>query len=121
MKSPRLLSLTSSVNEENETEPPDLHSASGAITQQSSRIKGLLVGPPIGEASIRFKEKHFPDTSIQQWNSWRWQSTHSITTWQELGRYFRLSQEEMRSATMNKRLPLRITPYYASLVDPEDP
>jgi len=62
----------------------------------------------------------FPDTSIQQWNSWQWQLTHSITSWKQLERFFSLSGEEMQSA-LQQRLPLRITPYYASLIDPENP
>lgn len=56
-----------------------------------------------------------------QWNSWQWQLSNSITSWPELGRLFTLSEAEMASMEKNKRLPLRITPYYASLIDPDDP
>lgn len=38
-----------------------------------------------------------------------------------MGRLFTLSEGEMASMEKSKRLPLRITPYYASLIDPDDP
>ncbi len=118
MRSPRSLSLTSSVHEENETEPPVVVSTSGTESQENSPEPGPNLSPPIGEVSKRFKERYFSDTSNDQWNNWQWQSAHSITTWQELGYYFTLSEQEMMSAHMEKRLPMRITPYYASLIDP---
>ncbi|HDS06106.1 MAG TPA: KamA family radical SAM protein [Bacteroides sp.] len=119
MKSPRSLSLTSSVYEDNETEPPDLRQP-GANPQKKTRVNGNHPHPPVSERSSRFREMFFPDTSIQQWNSWQWQLTHSITSWKQLERFFSLSGEEMQSA-LQQRLPLRITPYYASLIDPENP
>jgi len=121
MKSPRLLSLASSMNEENETEPPDLVVPSGAITQKSTSNPGFPLSPPIGEASLRFKETYFPEVSIQNWNSWRWQLNNTINSWQELERFFRLSPDELMSAEKKKSLAVRITPYYASLLDPLNP
>jgi len=121
MKSPRLLSLTSSVYEENETEPPDLVSHSGAITSTSTRKLGIIVTPPFGEKALQFKERFYPDASIKDWNSWQWQLSNSINSWQELARFIKLSDQEMMTAEKKKRLPMRITPYYASLIDPLDP
>lgn len=121
MKSPRLLSLASSVHEDNETEPPDLIPLSGEIPEQPSRRIGTLLTPPAGARSLRFRERFFPDASTGNWNSWQWQLSNSITTWEQLGKLFTLSDEEQRSAQNQKRLPLRITPYYASLIDPDDP
>jgi lysine 2,3-aminomutase len=58
---------------------------------------------------------------VKQWNSWQWQLSNSITSWQELGRFFPLSEEEQASMEKQKRLPLRITPYYAGLIDAGNP
>jgi len=121
MKSPRLLSLASSVHEDNETEPPDLISLSGEIPEQPSRRIGTLLTPFAGERTLRFREMFYPDASTRNWNSWQWQLSNSITNWEQLGKLFILSGEEVRSAQNQKRLPLRITPYYASLIDPDDP
>jgi lysine 2,3-aminomutase len=119
MKSPRSLSLTSSLYEDNETEPPDLP-RSEAIPRHQARINGNLCTIPVSEGPSRFRERFYPDISLQQWNSWQWQMTHSITTWEQLKRFFSLSEQEILSAQKQQRLPLRITPYYASLIDPEE-
>ena len=94
---------------------------SGEIPEQPSRRIGTLLTPPAGARSLRFRERFFPDASTGNWNSWQWQLSNSITTWEQLGKLFTLSDEEQRSAQNQKRLPLRITPYYASLIDPDDP
>lgn len=120
MKSPRLISLSSSVYEENETEPPDLLSPSGA-QQPSTRRIGKLLTPPMGEKSLHFRKQYYPEVTVKQWNSWQWQLSNSITSWQELNRFFPLSEEERASMEKQKRLPLRITPYYASLIDAGNP
>jgi len=57
-----------------------------------------------------------------QWDDWRWQMTHRIATVEELGRYLRLGdaeREQIRAAGRHYRWS--ITPYYASLMDPDDP
>ena len=57
-----------------------------------------------------------------QWNDWRWQMRERISTVEELGRYLRLSEAEraqIRAAGAQYRWS--ITPYYASLMDPDDP
>ncbi len=43
--------------------------------------------------------------------------THGISS----ARFIQLSPDELHSAELKKKLPIRITPYYASLIDPEDP
>jgi lysine 2,3-aminomutase len=109
------------VHEENETEPPDLIAQPGTLPQTNNRKPGTLPTTPVGEMTRRFMEKYYPGISIQTWNSWQWQLTNSINSWEGLGRFFRLSEQELLSAQLKKRLPIRITPYYASLMDPEDP
>ena len=63
---------------------------------------------------------YFPDASDQDWHSWTWQLGHSFNSWEQLQRIIHLSPEELLSAEKKKKLPIRITPYYASLIDPED-
>ena len=56
-----------------------------------------------------------------QWNDWRWQSAHRVTTVDELSQVINLEEEERRviEASLNS-LRMAITPYYASLMDPDD-
>lgn len=66
--------------------------------------------------STAFRQNHFPDTKDSMWNDWRWQLRNRIRSQEQLDKIFRLSPEE--GAVIG--LPLSITPYYASLMDPLD-
>jgi lysine 2,3-aminomutase len=67
-----------------------------------------------------FKEKYFPEVSMHEWNDWKWQIRNSITSFEDLRRILRLSDEEIGFSAQSLNLPLRITPYYASLLDEFD-
>jgi len=67
--------------------------------------------------SIEFLHKFFPETRISQWNDWRWQIRHSVKSITELNRFLYLNNDELacdHSDLVN--LPIRITPYYLSLL-----
>ena len=57
-----------------------------------------------------------------QWNDWRWQLQHRITTVQQLQRLMpTLTPEEYAGVTLaNHKLALAITPYFFNLIDPAD-
>jgi lysine 2,3-aminomutase len=69
--------------------------------------------PKSSEKTQQFKNKFYPEISSLEWNDWKWQIRNSITTYEELQRIFE-SSETITSNEVN--LPLRITPYYASLI-----
>ena len=57
-----------------------------------------------------------------QWNDWRWQMRSRVSTVEELGRYLRLSEAERAQIRVaGAQYRWSITPYYASLMDPDDP
>jgi len=57
-----------------------------------------------------------------EWNDWKWQYSHRITSVQELSQIITLGeQEKSEIETSLGRFRMSITPYYASLMDPEDP
>ncbi|MGH7294996.1 MAG: KamA family radical SAM protein, partial [Polyangiaceae bacterium] len=57
------------------------------------------------------------------WRDWRWQLRHAVSSPDELARALPLTAPELEGARRAARegLPLRITPYYLSLVDRDDP
>lgn len=60
------------------------------------------------------------DVSDAQWNDWRWQLGHMLTSANELARAVDLSAEEHAGLEASARLfRIGITPYYASLMDPQ--
>jgi lysine 2,3-aminomutase len=62
---------------------------------------------------------HVPDSS---WNDWKWQFRNRITSVERLGQLIPLSPGEVAQIKLvARRYPLSITPYYLSLIDPDDP
>jgi len=76
--------------------------------------------PPGKSATSRYK--FFGDVPDSLWNDWKWQFRNRITTIEQLTQFIPLSAEEqtqLRLVTM--RYPLSVTPYYLSLINPDDP
>ncbi len=77
---------------------------------------------PISSNSFRMLNSFFPGTTLEEWNSWEWQVRNSFTDFAGLQKILSLSEEEYRAFENNhQHLPLRITPYYAALLDPQNP
>jgi len=59
---------------------------------------------------------------VAQWRDWTWQMRHRIRSAEELGRVLAPTPDERRAiAALAERFHFVITPYYAALMDPEDP
>ena len=66
--------------------------------------------------------RFFEDIPIHEWRSYHWQIKNRIKSAEELSRYIKLLPEEIEGIEKTKGLyPLAITPYYLSLIDPDDP
>lgn len=64
----------------------------------------------------------YKDVNPLDWEDWHWQMKHRIRTKDELVQVIKLSPEEEEGLKKaGGRLSLAITPYWASLMDPEDP
>ncbi len=73
-------------------------------------------------AADAFRKRYFPQATHRDWNDWRWQLRSRIKDAATLGRILRLSDDER--AAMERHdgvLPVGITPYYASLLDLDNP
>ena len=63
----------------------------------------------------------FKDVPDEQWNDWQWQLKNRITTLEKLKKYIPLTLEEEEGVRQCLgTLRMAITPYYLSLIDPED-
>ena len=72
---------------------------------------------PVSAQARDFYKRHYPGTTPDDWNDWRWQARTRIRTLEQLERTFDLSQDERSAALQHKgSLPVGITPYYASLM-----
>ncbi len=78
--------------------------------------------PSVNPRTREFLRRHYPEVGIREWNDWRWQSRHRITRLEDLERMVRLSDPERQALQRGgSMLPVGITPYYLSLISPDDP
>ena len=84
--------------------------------------------PPFGHRFSSLKQFHsagrgfWHDVSDADWNDWRWQLKHRITTVGQLEKLLpTLTPAELAGARLaNHKLALGITPYFFNLIDPAD-
>jgi lysine 2,3-aminomutase len=84
--------------------------------------------PPAGGSSSLLKKfasagrGFWHDVADTDWNDWRWQMKHRITTVEQLQKFLPgLTPEELAGAQLaNTKLALGITPYFFNLIDPAD-
>lgn len=64
----------------------------------------------------------WPDVTEEQWEDWRWQLENRITKFEQLKEILQLTEEEEKGIRGSRgRLSMAITPYFASLLDPQRP
>jgi lysine 2,3-aminomutase len=76
----------------------------------------------VSERSRQFLRKHYPGISIHDWNDWKWQVRNRIRRLDALEKVIDLTADERASVERRTgNLPIAITPYYLSLLSPDDP
>lgn len=64
----------------------------------------------------------YKDVNPLDWEDWHWQLKNRIRNKEELAQVIKLTpEEEAGISKANGRLSMAITPYWATLIDPEDP
>ncbi|MDZ4768631.1 MAG: KamA family radical SAM protein [Chloroflexota bacterium] len=61
---------------------------------------------------------HVPDA---EWDDWRWQLANRLNSVDELAQIVRLTDDEIAGLSADGIFRVDITPYFASLIDPDDP
>lgn len=61
------------------------------------------------------------DVPAEKWNDWRWQLSHRVNDLEVLETFINLTPEEIEGVSAEDKFRLDITPYFASLIDPNDP
>ncbi len=71
---------------------------------------------------VNRRKELFPNVADEQWNDWTWQVRNRIETYEQLSKYFAFSPEEAEGIKKAlAKFRMAITPYYLSLIDPDDP
>ncbi len=95
--------------------------AAGRITRLGSRSSKSELGIVADTARAEFRRRFFPTAAEREWNDWRWQFRNRITGIRGLEQVIEFSADEYDAMMRyGKRLPVAVTPYYASLLDPKD-
>ena len=95
---------------------------------QSDTSSGNSEEPPPSSLFNSLKKFHsagrgfWKDVPDSDWNDWKWQLKHRITSVEQLQRFMpTLTPEEHAGAILaNHKLALAITPYFFNLIDPAD-
>ena len=99
-----------SISDDLEEEPPSRHTLCGDLKEE----------PPSKIATTRYR--FFGDIPDGLWNDWKWQFRNRITCIEQLVQFIPLSTEEQAQLKLvTMRYPLSVTPYYLSLINPDDP
>jgi lysine 2,3-aminomutase len=99
-----------SISDDLEEEPPSRHSICCDLKEK----------PPSKVATTRYR--FFRDIPDSLWDDWKWQFRNRITRVEQLAQLIPLSTEEQTQLRLvAMRYPLSVTPYYLSLINPDDP
>jgi lysine 2,3-aminomutase len=101
------------------TEPGADGIKSSDAEEPPSQAKSVEEKPPSKSATAR--KRFFARVPDKDWNDWRWHFRNRITTIDELARFIPLSAEEqLQLKLVTIKYPLAVTPYYLSLINPDD-
>jgi lysine 2,3-aminomutase len=64
---------------------------------------------------------YWADVPDEKWMDWRWQMSNRLNSAEELGRVINLTESEKKALSTKGLFRVDITPYFASLIDPDDP
>jgi len=64
---------------------------------------------------------YWKDVPDKKWMNWRWQMSHRLNSVEELEQVINLTDSERKALSQQGLFRVDITPYFASLMDPNDP
>ena len=73
-----------------------------------------------GMGAISRRASIWTDVPDNQWGDWRWQLSHRLNTPEELSQVLHLTPEEEQGCRSH-HFRVDVTPYFASLIHPDDP
>ncbi|MBZ0280244.1 MAG: lysine 2,3-aminomutase [Anaerolineae bacterium] len=78
--------------------------------------------PQIAAAQARTpRPAVWADVPDAKWDDWHWQLAHRLNSVEELSQIINLTPEEIDGLTADDKFRVDVIPYFASLIDPDDP
>jgi hypothetical protein len=107
-----------------EIEATVAHQASVAAAAQAPfvnrRDPARSVGPD-GRPAVSRRAPLWANVPDEKWNDWRWQLSNRVNDLVEIERVLNLTDEEREGLSAPDKFRVDITPYFISLMDPNDP
>lgn len=63
----------------------------------------------------------YADVPDEKWNDWRWQLSHRLNSMGDIEKVLKLTESEKKALQSQGLFRVDVTPYFISLIDPEDP
>lgn len=63
----------------------------------------------------------YRDVPAEKWNDWRWQLSNRLNSLEDFEKVLKLTDSERKALSTTGLFRVDITPYFVSLIDPEDP
>lgn len=82
-----------------------------------SNNKQLITSQP----RVQTRAPFWQDVPDEKWLDWRWQMSNRLNTLDELKQAINLTSSEEQALQTSGLFRVDITPYFASLIDPDDP
>ncbi len=104
-----------------EDEPPSLLTKSRI---NRHKIIDSLLQTTDNKTTSNFRNHFLPGVTDDEWNDWHWQIKNSFRYSSQLEKFFNIKLNENQDSKNKDLMPLRITPYYSSLINfsnPNDP
>ncbi len=76
---------------------------------------------PDGKPARSRRAPIWADVPDEKWDDWRWQLSNRINSLEELEQVLNLTDDEREGLSAPDKFRVDITPYFASLIDPDDP
>jgi len=76
---------------------------------------------PDGRPAVSRRAPIWADVPDERWNDWRWQMSNRVNTLEEVEQILNLTPDERDGLSAPDKFRVDITPYFISLIDPDDP
>src|SRR6478752_6524772 len=84
------------------------------------RDPAKVLGPD-GRPAVSRRAPIWYDVPDEKWNDWRWQLSNRVNDLEEIEAVLNLTDEERAGLSAPDKFRVDITPYFISLIDPDDP
>ena len=74
-----------------------------------------------GRPAVSRRAPRWADVPDEKWDDWRWQLSHRVNELHEIEEVLNLTDEEREGLSAPDKFRVDITPYFISLIDPDDP